>query len=99
MDPRDFSPIFVGIPSTKDKSWSREHPDKTGLEIIAFVPYHWFQQYESFNKEEKTHGFEYETVKRQLAEKVWARVSAVFLSWCTYLMRKSVAPSSLLAGC
>jgi all-trans-retinol 13,14-reductase len=58
MDPRDFSPIFVGIPSTKDKSWSREHPDKTGLEIIAFVPYHWFKQYESFNKEEKKHGFE-----------------------------------------
>jgi all-trans-retinol 13,14-reductase len=80
MDPRDFSPIFVGIPSTKDKSWSREHPDKTGLEIIAFVPYHWFKQYESFNKEEKTHGSEYETVKRQLAEKVWARVSAVYQS-------------------
>lgn len=72
--------IFVGCPSTKDSSWEKDHPGKSALEIISFVPFRWFEKFAStFDKKTKSHGEEYETAKTTLAKKQWKRVSNVTL--------------------
>ena len=75
-DPNDLGLIFVGCPCTKDSSWDEEHPYKSAMEVISFVPYRWFGKFASkFDKATKSHGADYESAKRKLAEKQWARVS------------------------
>ena len=77
-----LGPIFVNVPSTSD--------GKSTLEILAFLPWSWFESYESkYNKETKSHGKEYETIKLRLADKMWKRVVEVFEPTC---------PSSLPKG-
>lgn len=78
LNPQDLSPIFIGSPSSKDKGWNSEYPDKSVLEIITVVPWNWFEKFKgTFDKKTKSHGPEFEKAKLELAEKVWSRVSVV----------------------
>jgi len=77
-DPKDLGLIFVGCPCTKDSSWATDYPDRSAMEIISFLPYRWFEKFESsFNKKTRSHGPEYEAAKTTLAKKQWERVSKV----------------------
>jgi all-trans-retinol 13,14-reductase len=81
-----LGPIFVNVPSMSDKAWEEEFPGKSTLEIFAFLPWSWFESYESkYNKETKSHGKEYETAKLRLADKMWKRVVEVFEPTCPTL--------------
>ena len=79
LEPDEFT-MYVTSPSTKDKSWADEYPNKSVLEIIMLAPWHWFEPFSSFfDKQTRSHGPEYETVKDAFAEKMWSRVSAATL--------------------
>jgi all-trans-retinol 13,14-reductase len=81
-----LGPIFVSFPSKNDKAWETDFPGKTTIEILAFVPWKWFEPYESqWNSETKSHGEEYETLKLRLADKTWQRVVEVFEQTCPTL--------------
>jgi len=77
VGPKDMSPIFVGNPCSKDKSWGDEFPNKCVLEIICLGPrWSWFERFrDTYEEGTKSHGPEYESIKRRFAEKMWERVS------------------------
>lgn len=74
-DPKDLGVVFVGCPCTKDSSWEQEHPGKSAMEIISFLPFRWFERFASFDKKTRSHGPEYEAAKTNIAKKQWKRVS------------------------
>jgi all-trans-retinol 13,14-reductase len=81
-----LGPIFVSFPSKNDKAWETDFPGKSTIEILASVPWKWFEPYESqWDKETKSHGKEYETLKLRLADKTWQRVVEVFEATCPTL--------------
>ena len=85
VNPRDFVPIFIGSPSAKDSSWKKNHPKKSTLELLTFVPYTWFQKYTPAMTNDDdgvadpggkpgSHGEEYKRLKKDsIAEKIWVR--------------------------
>ena len=84
VSPRDFVPIFIGSPSAKDSSWKKNHPKKSTLEILTFIPYTWFEKYAPKMTSKDgvsdpggkpgSHGEEYKRLKKDIAEKIWVRV-------------------------
>ena len=81
-----LGPVFVTFPPKNDKAWKTDFPGKTTIEILAGVPWKWFEPYESqWDKETKSHGKEYEKLKLRLADKTWQRVVEVFESTCPAL--------------
>mmetsp|Transcript_48332 Transcript_48332/g.135971 ORF Transcript_48332/g.135971 Transcript_48332/m.135971 type:complete len:592 (+) Transcript_48332:218-1993(+) len=71
-----LGPIIVNPACVHDKSWSKDYPGKSTLEIITELPYSWFAKYES------DRGKEYEQMKTRLADKVWRRVAEVLEADC-----------------
>lgn len=77
LDPKEFSPICASVASAKDSTWNERHPDKTAIEVIALLPYHWFEKFQlTFDEKTKSYGAEYEAAKESIAKKIWERVSA-----------------------
>lgn len=77
LDATELTPVFVGIPGSKDKKWDREHPHKSALEIITIVPWHWFEKFANFDKKTRSHGADYDSAKEIIASKMWERVVEV----------------------
>lgn len=74
LTPRDL-PMIVSIPCTTDREWDQTHPNKSVLEILMLVPWHWFEKFtQDFLSSSKGHGAEYEEAKMQLAKLMWSRV-------------------------
>ena len=77
LDPKEFSPISISFPCMNDSSWPERHPGKSTMEVIAWIPWQWFEKFQfMFDEKTKSHGVEYETAKTRIAEKLWERVSA-----------------------
>jgi all-trans-retinol 13,14-reductase len=76
LDPKELSPIGVSVASAKDSTWNERYPDKTAMEIIAWLPWSWFEKFQfEYDEKTKSYGAEYEAAKERLAEKIWERVS------------------------
>lgn len=77
LEPHEIGPIFVSCPSTKDKAWKENFPNKSALEIICLAPWSWFEKFQGMHDESSPFSLreEYENSKKILAEKVWKRVS------------------------
>jgi all-trans-retinol 13,14-reductase len=77
LKPRDI-PMIVSIPCTTDSEWDSNHPNRSVLEILTLVPWHWFEKYANdFEPSAKGHGPEYADAKTKLAKLMWSRVVEV----------------------
>lgn len=64
----DFPVIYISFPSAKDPLWSKTHPGKSTIEIVAPAPYDWFRAWE--NTEWQKRGKDYDALKDTITEKL-----------------------------
>jgi all-trans-retinol 13,14-reductase len=41
-----FASLYISFPSAKDPDFERRHPGRATVEVVALVPYHWFERWE-----------------------------------------------------
>jgi len=60
-----FASLYISFPSAKDPDFERRHPGRATVEVVALVPYNWFERWQ--DTEWKRRGQDYETVKQELS--------------------------------
>lgn len=63
-----FPILFISFPSAKDPEFEKKHPGRATLEVVTFVPYHWFQRFE--DSAWKKRGDEYNALKGGLRQRL-----------------------------
>ncbi|MFT7686819.1 MAG: all-trans-retinol 13,14-reductase [Candidatus Azotimanducaceae bacterium] len=64
--------VFISFPSAKDPEAEKNHPNRTSIELISLVPYHWFEKWK--DTEWHHRGEEYDALKEKLAEQMLAEL-------------------------
>jgi all-trans-retinol 13,14-reductase len=71
--PWDTPPItYISFPSAKDPTFGQRYPGKATIEMLAFAPYRWFQQWEGTPW--KRRGAEYDALKARFAHHLLAQL-------------------------
>lgn len=69
--------MFISFPSTKDPTWDQHFKGKSICEIIAPIPYEWFQDWKvDYNRGIKDD--HYRTFKQTLGERMWKQTLELF---------------------
>ncbi|ESO08037.1 hypothetical protein HELRODRAFT_110282 [Helobdella robusta] len=68
----DIPFAFIVSPSAKDSSYQLRHPGKSTLTIISTCMWDWFKDWDK--ERVKKRGSEYEDIKKQFMDKMWAIV-------------------------
>jgi len=65
-----FPAVFISFPSAKDPDFTRRHPGKATIEIVAPAPYAWFEKWRGTTWGQR--GDDYDAFKEQLAARMLA---------------------------
>jgi all-trans-retinol 13,14-reductase len=65
-----FPVVFISFPSAKDPDFTRRHPGKATIEIVAPAPYEWFERWRGTTWGQR--GDDYDAFKEQLAARMLA---------------------------
>jgi all-trans-retinol 13,14-reductase len=65
-----FPAVFISFPSAKDPDFTRRHPGKATIEIVAPAPYEWFEKWRGTTWGQR--GDDYDAFKEQLAQRMLA---------------------------
>src|SRR5260370_8251099 len=60
-----FASLYISFPSAKDPDFERRHPGRATVEVVALVPYNWFERWQDTGW--KRRGQDYETLKQELS--------------------------------
>jgi all-trans-retinol 13,14-reductase len=60
-----FASLYLSFPSAKDPDFERRHPGRATVEVVALVPYDWFERWQETKW--KRRGQDYETLKKELS--------------------------------
>jgi all-trans-retinol 13,14-reductase len=63
-----FASLYISFPSAKDPDFERRHPDRCTVEVVALVPYDWFERWQETRW--KRRGDDYEALKFELAARL-----------------------------
>src|SRR5260370_16021829 len=57
--------LYISFASAKDPDFERRHPGRATVEVVALVPYNWFERWQDSGW--KRRGQDYETLKQELS--------------------------------
>jgi all-trans-retinol 13,14-reductase len=60
-----FPSLYISFPSAKDPDFERRHPGRATVEVVALVPYIWFERWQDTGW--KRRGQDYESLKQELS--------------------------------
>jgi all-trans-retinol 13,14-reductase len=60
-----FASLYISFPSAKDPDFERRYPGHATVEVVALVPYDWFERWQDTRWRRR--GQDYETLKRELS--------------------------------
>lgn len=63
-----FPVVYISFPSAKDPDFSRRHPGRSTIEIVAPAPYAWFERWAASTWGQR--GDDYESFKAELGERL-----------------------------
>ena len=63
--PSQLASLYISFPSAKDPDFERRHPSRATVEVVALVPYNWFERWQDTRW--KRRGQDYETLKQELS--------------------------------
>lgn len=65
---KEFPVVYISFPSAKNPAFEDKYPGRSTIEMITFVKYEWFKQWE--NTRWKKRGEEYEEMKEKLTQRL-----------------------------
>ena len=68
----EFPMLYISFPSAKDPEWDLHYPNKSTVQVITMAPYEWFEQWRDTTWNQR--GEDYEAFKKQLADRMIARL-------------------------
>jgi all-trans-retinol 13,14-reductase len=63
-----FASLYISFPSAKDPDFERRHPGRATVEVVALVPYNWFERWQETRWRRR--GQDYETLKQELSNRL-----------------------------
>jgi all-trans-retinol 13,14-reductase len=60
-----FPSLYISFPSAKDPDFERRHPGRATIEVVALVPYSWFEAWQETSW--KRRGRDYDAFKQELS--------------------------------
>ncbi|HMW58417.1 MAG TPA: NAD(P)/FAD-dependent oxidoreductase [Leptospiraceae bacterium] len=68
----DFPLVYISFPSAKDPLWKTNHPGRSTIDVIAPMPYAWFEKWKG--TEWNKRGDEYENYKESISKKLLEKI-------------------------